>query len=97
MPMIEANGVKLNVLQMPHPDPSAEHLVMLHGLATNMAFWYLRLAPALNERFPCHPLRPARAWTVGKNTYRLSGKFPGVGSDRIARSAGNRAIPPDRP
>ena len=51
MPMIEANGVKLNVLQMPHPDPSAEHLVMLHGLATNMAFWYLRLAPALNERF----------------------------------------------
>ena len=51
MPMIETNGVKLNVLHMPHADPAAEHLVMLHGLATNMAFWYLRLAPALNERF----------------------------------------------
>ena len=52
MPIAEVNGVRLNYLQteeaggVTRPD-----LVMIHGLATNMAFWYLPYAPIFAKRF----------------------------------------------
>jgi pimeloyl-ACP methyl ester carboxylesterase len=47
MPTIKANEVELNYLQLGDgPD-----LVMVHGLAASLAYWYLRIAPALAECF----------------------------------------------
>lgn len=51
--MVAVNGVRLNCVQMPPPSdaPDAPHLVMVHGLATNMAFWYFQHAPEFARRF----------------------------------------------
>ncbi|MBI3156618.1 MAG: alpha/beta hydrolase [Burkholderiales bacterium] len=52
MPMVRVNGVELNVLQLDEGDGAArEDLVMVHGLATNMAFWYFKYAVPLSRRF----------------------------------------------
>lgn len=46
------NGVRLNYVQLDEgPDDDREHLVMVHGLATNMAFWYFQYAPEFARRF----------------------------------------------
>jgi pimeloyl-ACP methyl ester carboxylesterase len=52
MPTLIVNGARINCLQL-HPthDGPVEDLVMVHGLATNFAFWYLPYAPVLSERF----------------------------------------------
>jgi pimeloyl-ACP methyl ester carboxylesterase len=52
MPVAEANGVRLNYVQMDCAHGGeCEDLVMVHGLATNMAFWYFRYAPAFSSRY----------------------------------------------
>jgi len=52
MPAVEVNGTKINYLQLDSDaGPDAEHLVMVHGLATNMAFWYIRHAPEFAKRY----------------------------------------------
>jgi pimeloyl-ACP methyl ester carboxylesterase len=52
MPVAQVNGARLNYLQVEEPgDAPREDLVMVHGLATNMAFWYLPYAPEFAKRF----------------------------------------------
>ena len=52
MPIATINGVKLNYVQLDDGGgPAREDLVMVHGLATNMAFWYFRYGLALAKRF----------------------------------------------
>lgn len=63
MPTAVVNGVKLNYVQMGARDVSArdgsardggaplQDLVMVHGLATNMAFWYFQYAAQLSTRY----------------------------------------------
>lgn len=52
MPSVKVNGVELNYVQMGGtPGEECEDLVMVHGLATNMAFWYFQYAPAFGSRY----------------------------------------------
>lgn len=52
MPIARVNGVQLNYLQLDEHDGSPrEDLIMVHGLATNMAFWYFKYAVPLSQRF----------------------------------------------
>lgn len=53
MPVSRVNGVELNWLQLddvPAGEPR-EDLVMVHGLATNMAFWYFKYGVPLSRRY----------------------------------------------
>lgn len=47
MPTIKANAVELNYLQL----GAGPDLVMVHGLAASLAYWYLRIVPTLAEYF----------------------------------------------
>jgi pimeloyl-ACP methyl ester carboxylesterase len=50
MPKALVNGVHLHYLQL--GDAAArENLVMVHGLASNLAFWYFQYAPEFAKRF----------------------------------------------
>ncbi|MBS0432146.1 MAG: alpha/beta hydrolase [Proteobacteria bacterium] len=50
MPKALVNGVRLHYLQV--GDATArENLVMVHGLASNLAFWYFQYAPEFSKRF----------------------------------------------
>lgn len=52
MPMAIVNGLKINYVQIDDGGEGArEDLVMVHGLATNLAFWYLQYAPRVAKRF----------------------------------------------
>ncbi len=52
MPIAHVNGTRLNYVQMEAEDGAErEDLVMVHGLATSLAFWYLRYAPEFSQRF----------------------------------------------
>jgi len=52
VPIAHVNGTRLNYVQMGAEDGCAqEDLVMVHGLATNMAFWYFQYAPHFSKRF----------------------------------------------
>ncbi len=52
MPVALVNGVRLNYLQTEEPGGETRpDLLMVHGLATNMAFWYLPYAPIFAQRF----------------------------------------------
>lgn len=52
MPTAIINGVRLNYVQADDGgDGVREDLVMVHGLATNLAFWYLPFAPEFARRF----------------------------------------------
>ncbi len=52
MPVATVNGVRLNYLQVEEPGEGVrEDLVMVHGLATSMAFWYLPYAPVFAKRY----------------------------------------------
>lgn len=52
MPVAVVNGVRLNFVQMDDGEPGdREHLVMVHGLATNLAFWYFQYAAQLAKTF----------------------------------------------
>ena len=52
MPIALVNGVRLNYVQLGNDGSDGrEDLVMVHGLATNMAFWYFKYGVALANRF----------------------------------------------
>lgn len=52
MPMATVNGVALNYLQLDDGgEGEREDLIMVHGLATNMAFWYFKYGVPLASRF----------------------------------------------
>ena len=52
MPIANINGVRLNYIQVDDGGSGArEDLVMVHGLATSLAFWYFRYAPEFSQRF----------------------------------------------
>ena len=45
------NGVRLNYVQAGPDHGPVEDLVMVHGLSTNLAFWYLQYAAAFSKRY----------------------------------------------
>lgn len=52
MPSVNVNGVGINYIQMQcEAGEACEDLVMIHGLATNLAFWYSSHAPALSRHY----------------------------------------------
>jgi pimeloyl-ACP methyl ester carboxylesterase len=52
MPFLNLPEVKVHYLQLPNAEAtSAKNLVMVHGLAANLAFWYLHVAPAFTTDF----------------------------------------------
>lgn len=52
MPIATVNGVRLNFVQLgERSDHAREDLVMVHGLATNLAFWYFSYAHEFAKRF----------------------------------------------
>lgn len=52
MPLIDAGGVRLNVAQIGYRgDGPAQPLVMIHGLAANMAFWLMDYAQDFAARY----------------------------------------------
>ena len=52
MPTALINGVRLNYLQLDDGEGDArEDLIMVHGLATNMAFWFFKYGRALAKKF----------------------------------------------
>lgn len=52
MPIAHVNGVDLNYLQLDDGgEGPREDLIMVHGLATNMAFWYFKYGLPLSKRF----------------------------------------------
>jgi len=52
MPTATINGVQLNYIQLDEGEGAErEDLVMVHGLATNMAFWYFKYGVPLSKRF----------------------------------------------
>jgi len=52
MPFLKLPEVKLHYVQMGRDHhPVSDNLVMIHGLAANLAFWYLRIAPAFTSDF----------------------------------------------
>ncbi|HSW05869.1 alpha/beta fold hydrolase, partial [Aquabacterium sp.] len=51
MPILEVNGARINYVQLECQDGAGhEDLVMVHGLATNMAFWYFQYAARLSQK-----------------------------------------------
>jgi pimeloyl-ACP methyl ester carboxylesterase len=52
MPTTIANGVRISYVQIPYTGSGpVEDLIMVHGLATNLAFWYLQYAAEFATRF----------------------------------------------
>jgi pimeloyl-ACP methyl ester carboxylesterase len=51
MPSVVVNGVRVNYVQMDGNAGARDDLVMVHGLATNLAFWYFRYAAEAAKRF----------------------------------------------
>ena len=52
MPIVTVNGVRLHYVQLDDGgDGAREDLVMVHGLATSLAFWYFRYAAEFSRRF----------------------------------------------
>lgn len=51
MPVAVIGGIRVNYLQVAPDAGAAEDLVMVHGLATNLAFWYAPYATELSKRY----------------------------------------------
>ncbi len=52
MPTVNIKGARFNYLQInPEAKGDCEDLVMIHGLATNLAFWGLHYAPFFSKRY----------------------------------------------
>ncbi len=52
MPFVDVNGIRINYVRIPcETGEACEDLVMVHGLATSLAFWYFSHAPAFSKRF----------------------------------------------
>jgi pimeloyl-ACP methyl ester carboxylesterase len=92
MPYVDVNGVRLNVQQLDLTgQEKPEHLVMVHGLATNMAFWYFAYGQPLSKRFrvTLFDLRghgrsemPERGYTPAEQASDLLGVLDALGIDR---------------
>jgi pimeloyl-ACP methyl ester carboxylesterase len=48
MPKIKVNGINIHYLQL---GQGSEDIVMVHGLAANLAFWYMKIAPLLAKDY----------------------------------------------
>ena len=78
MPVVRLPGINLHYLRMdrrPDPDVPGDEVVMVHGLAANLAFWYARLAPtfAASHRSLLFDLRGH-----GRSTMSASGYSPRI-------------------
>jgi pimeloyl-ACP methyl ester carboxylesterase len=92
MPYVDVNGVRLNVQQLDLTGAAnPEHLVMVHGLATNMAFWYFAYGQPLSTRFrvTLFDLRghgrsdmPERGYTPADQARDLLGVLDALGIER---------------
>jgi len=51
MPVAVINGARVHYVQLGGASEDQEDLVMVHGLATNLAFWYLPYAIELSARY----------------------------------------------
>ncbi|HEY2559983.1 MAG TPA: alpha/beta fold hydrolase [Caldimonas sp.] len=51
MPVAVVGGIRLNFLQLAPETGAQEDLVLVHGLATNLAFWYAPYATELSRRY----------------------------------------------
>ncbi len=52
MPFTQSAERAIHYIQMPSErGAQADHVVLIHGLATSLAFWYLQIAPALAKYF----------------------------------------------
>jgi pimeloyl-ACP methyl ester carboxylesterase len=51
MPTALINGARINYVQIESLEPDAEDLIMVHGLATSLAFWYLPYASVFAQRY----------------------------------------------
>lgn len=52
MPVADVNGVRINYLHVESQQGGdSEHVVMVHGLATNLAFWYMHYVPILSKTY----------------------------------------------
>lgn len=52
MPFATVQGARLNYLQIePEQARASEDLIMVHGLGTSLAFWYLPYAPVFAQRY----------------------------------------------
>jgi len=76
MPIATVNGTRINYVQVEDPDGTArEDIVLVHGLATNLAFWYFKYALPLSKRFRV-TLFDLRGH--GRSEMRASGYAPAV-------------------
>ena len=93
MPTATVNGTRLNYLQVGGEggDDGREDLVLVHGLATSLAFWYLQYAAVLSARFRVtlfdlrghgRSARPAAGYTPGDLTGDLRGLLDHLGIAR---------------
>jgi len=94
MPYLQTADVKLHYLQIEEAEraqPDAD-LVMIHGLAANLAFWYLRLAPRFSEHFRVTLFdlrghgrsgRPAHGYTPAAMADDMANLLSTLGRDRI--------------
>ena len=74
MPSVEVNGVRINYVQIDcESKNSYEDLVMIHGLATSLAFWYFHYVPEFSNhyRITLYDLRGH-----GRSAITDSGYFP---------------------
>jgi pimeloyl-ACP methyl ester carboxylesterase len=52
MPFAAVNDTKLHYIVLPcDKGGDAEYVVMIHGLAASMAFWYFQLAPQIARNY----------------------------------------------
>ena len=101
MPTAIVNGVKLNYVQTDDGgEGTREDLVMVHGLATNLAFWYFQYAAEFSARFRVTLLdlrghgrseMPASGYSPGEMARDLGGLLDHLGIERahfVAHSFG---------
>lgn len=94
MPYLQTAEVKLHYLQIEEPERAQpeDDLVMIHGLAANLAFWYLRLAPRFAQQFRVTLFdlrghgrsgRPPQGYTPGVMADDMANLMAGLGRDRV--------------
>ncbi|MDY6853744.1 MAG: alpha/beta fold hydrolase [Thermodesulfobacteriota bacterium] len=72
MPSVEVNGVQINYIQFDcESENSCEDIVMIHGLATNLAFWYFHYVPEFSKyyRITLYDLRGHGRSAITANGY----------------------------
>lgn len=93
MPIATVHGIALNYVQLDEGEGGAprEDLVMVHGLATNMAFWYFKYGAAFAKRFrvTLYDLRghgrsgmPASGYSAAEQARDLAGLLDHLGIAR---------------